>query len=233
MQTEDPSFFQAGVNPALFPINRPRHLALAALLRSFPPTSVRVLEIGSFLGQSALMWSQTIADHFQDGGSVLCVDPWQPFLSEQDVWGGDLYQQTQASLEDGSAFEQFKVNITTAPSKAPISFFRGTLKELVEHSLLLPFDVVYIDGSHYYQDVKTDLLFAQPLVRDGGILCGDDLETEFPETDQEECRRCCNRDYVSHYHPGVTLAVWEAFGRVRVENGAWAVRREGDSFIKF
>ena len=40
------------------------------------------------------------------------------------------------------------------------------------------FDFVYVDGSHYYWDVFRDIELAKMLIKDGGCLCGDDLETE-------------------------------------------------------
>lgn len=36
------------------------------------------------------------------------------------------------------------------------------------------FDLIYIDGSHDYDDVVTDIRYAYPLLRSGGIMVGDD-----------------------------------------------------------
>lgn len=229
IDTESQDFFPAGVDAKLFPINRRRYDVLARIVRYFPVPYLRVLEVGSFVGQSALHWSTQIAEHCAEGGIVLCVDPWKPFLSELDVnSSGALYQQTQASLEDGSAFRQFKKNIEKAPAKAPIEFFRKTLteaKEVFDTTHILSFDIVYIDGSHYYEDVKRDLALAKSLVRDGGILCGDDLERQFDTVDQDATLQECKyqHDFIG-FHPGVTLAVWVAFGRVWAEHGVWAMR---------
>jgi len=40
----------------------------------------------------------------------------------------------------------------------------------------LQFDLVYIDASHEYHDVMTDLRMWWPLVAPGGVLFGDDFE---------------------------------------------------------
>lgn len=40
----------------------------------------------------------------------------------------------------------------------------------------IKFDLIYVDGSHWYHDVKQDLENFYPLVREGGIFCGDDYD---------------------------------------------------------
>lgn len=53
---------------------------------------------------------------------------------------------------------------------------------------LLPikeFDMVYLDGGHSYDGVKSDLQIYYPMVKDGGILSGDDYE--YITFDNEEC----------------------------------------------
>jgi predicted O-methyltransferase YrrM len=46
------------------------------------------------------------------------------------------------------------------------------------------FDVVYIDASHDYQSVKEDILNWLPKVKKGGIICGDDYISGWPEVVQ-------------------------------------------------
>lgn len=45
---------------------------------------VRVLEIGSWLGASALTWAYAV-DAFAGAGEVVCVDSWMPYPDE-DIW---------------------------------------------------------------------------------------------------------------------------------------------------
>lgn len=235
---DDPRYSEAfcppGVDYKLFPLNWKRHQVMINLIWSFIPENqeVHVLEVGAYLGQSALTWNRAIAGNIPKGGSILCVDPWQPFLHEEDVAQGTLYKQTQNSLKEG-AFEQFQKNIALGDAKAPIRFFRGTLASLLaERPFLPPFDLVYIDGSHYYEDVKEDLRLARTLVAEEGFLCGDDLECQFNAVDQEECINNGHRDFINGYHPGVTRAVWEFFGgEVWCSQGIWVMRREGAKFV--
>lgn len=67
---------------------------------------------------------------------------------------------------------------------------------------------------------------AKRLVRVGGLLCGDDLEAQLAgSVGESAARELSDVDYQDGYHPGVSLAVYEAFVRVWCENGVWAMKR--------
>ncbi len=42
------------------------------------------------------------------------------------------------------------------------------------------FDIVYIDASHEYEYVKSDIIAWYPKVKNGGIICGDDYHPGWP-----------------------------------------------------
>lgn len=206
--------------------------ALGVLLSKLNLRSCALLEVGSYAGISALVWSSLIASACPDGGSVLCVDPWLPYMHPQDITPKSIYEAMDKELRDGSVFKEFQANILKADPRAPISFLRGSLNAVWE---MLPagkqFDVVYIDGNHAYSDVVNDCLNATLLVKPGGIVCGDDLERQYLDLDEagrQVCEEHAERDYMSQFHPGVTLAVHETFGRVWGERGAWAVWEQRD-----
>jgi len=187
---------------------------------------LNVLEVGSYEGGSALMFSHAIAKHCEHGGEVMCVDPWLPYLPEEDVVSNETCGRMQEALKTGEVFKRFCENITFSDPRAKIRFQLGTLPTVLP--TLGPdeqFDLIYIDGSHVYQDVRKDILISKPLLKVGGIMCGDDLERQFEDVDQEFTQRNKHREYAGGYHPGVTLAVAKAFGRVWCENGVWAVRK--------
>ena len=187
---------------------------------------VDVLEVGSYEGQSAMYFNHSISDLFPDGGSVTCGDPWAPYHSPEQLAAGLVYENMDADLRSGAAFERFKKNIQKANPRVPVEHFRGTLAQAMMLTLTGRwFDVVYLDGDHRYASVREDITNATRLVRVGGLVCGDDLERQLDESTVERARELAEADYQDDYHPGVSLAVHEAFGRVWCENSVWAMKR--------
>ena len=188
---------------------------------------VDVLEVGSYEGQSSMYFNRSISDIFPDGGSVTCVDPWAPYHSPEQIAAGRIYENMDADLRSGIAFERFKKNIQKADPRVPINHFRGTLTQAMMLMLTWRwFDLVYLDGDHRYASVCEDIANAKRLVRIGGLICGDDLERQLVDNQEALAARLLEQiDYQDGYHPGVSLAVHEAFGRVWCENGVWAMKR--------
>ncbi len=191
-------------------------------------SKLKVLEVGSYEGRSALAFSASIVQYCEHGGTVVCVDPWKPYLPEEDVQSNDTCRLMEADLKAGTVFNRFVSNTKQADQKAPISFYVGTLSGALPLLSGEQFDLVYIDGSHAYADVFNDISAAKTLVKVGGILCGDDLERQLNQCDPDRVEKISHREYADGFHPGVTLAVWRAFGRVWCEEGVWAMQKGVD-----
>ncbi len=202
---------------------------------------LRVLEIGSWLGFSALTWAEALARR-PEGGRVLCVDPWVPYHTPEDARTLEFPQRMDAALHADVPYHVFLHNVRTAPEAVTIDHLRGRSRDVLPYLRDGYFDVVYVDGSHYYLDVLDDLREAVRLTALGGILCGDDLERQIGESDaargiegvsEEEVLRDGGTDTKllendGFYHPGVTRAVAEVLGRVPCWDGFWAVERTAD-----
>ena len=55
---------------------------------------------------------------------------------------------------------------------------------------------IFIDGAHGYEDVKFDIAEARRLVKDGGFICGDDLELQMHEIDPAFAQAHKEEDYL-------------------------------------
>lgn len=79
---------------------------------------VRVLEVGSWIGFSALTWADAVASFSTTGGEIVCVDPWRPYFSGSDLSKTDArYDRMDKLLRSGLAFDLFQHNIACAPQK--------------------------------------------------------------------------------------------------------------------
>ena len=186
---------------------------------------VDMLEVGAWTGHGTLYWRAAIAKLPQKG-SVTCVDPWRPYHSDFDREVNPVCKEMHEALSSGRAYELFLSNTAAFPDVGvPIYHHRGTLEEVAPK--LGEFDIVFVDGSHYYADVLKDLQIARSLVRPGGLIVGDDLEIQMDECEESWIRAHPKIDCWMYHpagrtiHPGVTAAVWDAFGRVPSRDGVW------------
>lgn len=196
-----------------------------------------ILEIGSWYGASALSWAQGLAEHNGAEGSLTCVDGWVPFF-DRALHKDDVYVAMEQSLGSDAAYNIFLHNIGTVPETIRCQHLRGASDHLLPMLRENTFDVVFIDADHTYEPVKKDILLSMPLVREGGIICGDDLNLQMHQVDQENAKANGDRDFIKdpktgrNFHPGVTLAVHEIFGEVSMWGGFWAMQKKGTGWQK-
>jgi len=118
---------------------------------------VRILEIGSWEGRSTLF----LLTYFTEG-----------HLTAVDTWAGSEYHHYR-DLQDLEA--RFDGNL--APCAARLTKRKGSslhvLPQLLDEQQ--KFDVIYVDGSHFADDVLTDGITAGRLLNQGGVLIFDDF----------------------------------------------------------
>ena len=182
---------------------------------------VDMLEVGTWTGHGAIHWRAEIAK-LPEKGTLTCVDPWRPYHSEQDIARSGMCREMNKLLEADEAYRLFLRNIGFGKHDVPIHHHRATLAEVAH--LLPKFEVILIDGSHYYEDVATDIRLARALLKSGGLLVGDDLEKTYDEVDEATVRANPKTDFIDGFHPGVTAAVWDSFGHVPRRSSVWYVQ---------
>lgn len=205
---------------------------------------VQMLEVGSWIGSSAQVWLDAFKEHEDHQARLLCCDAWR------NTYGMDGFEaQYPAAFETADALKVMATALNTGTAEAlfrhNIAALGGTdcvdvLHGKSEHTLpyLRPnhFDVVYLDAAHAYTPVKHDLVNAMKLVKDGGILCGDDLELSWTECDQAFADANLEADMITDpltdhmFHPGVAKAIHETLGHVTRYWGFWIAKRVGDGW---
>jgi predicted O-methyltransferase YrrM len=196
---------------------------------------MNILEVGSWLGASALTWGHALALHNGSRGRITCLDAWAPFI-DHTVNEETHHKKMESAFVDGSAYDTFLNNVALIPNGIDLAVLRGLSGDILPTLPTAGFDVVYIDGDHSYPVVHDDIRCSMKLVADGGILCGDDLELQTHEVNAEIARQQPSLEHAfavhlsRSYHPGVTLAVGELLGRVSAWEGFWAMRKRGASW---
>ena len=204
--------------------------AIWLLTKKFPNRKLVILEVGSWCGASALTWGEALEIYNDRQGSITCVDFWVPH-HDTNVNQDKIYQEMDAAAGSGEAYNVFLHNIGFIPEGVEIEILRGDSKEVLPSLADRKFDLVYIDGDHTYEGVKSDIRNCLELVNVGGLLTGDDLEIQAhsvknPISLKElALDRERNSEYDSNYHPGVTLAVAEIFGPVSSWYGFWGMQK--------
>jgi SAM-dependent methyltransferase len=149
-------------------------------------TAYTVIEIGCAYGRSTF----ALADRAK---RLYAVDTWQGSPAELKTNHKDY-----AELDGDFAMVAFCANLG-------VYIRRGTVVPLRMHSrnaaqVLTDWgvfaDLIFIDGDHDYEAVKEDIRLYQPLLREGGILCG--------------------HDYGDSNWPGVRKAVDELIPNVKI-----------------
>lgn len=198
-----------------------RHFGEAvARLRARGVDAPQVLEIGSWTGGSLAAWDAA----FAGCARFVAVDRWEPYpLRGESHFPYGAMNDQLASGEARRAFNARvagmvdRLEIVVEDSRAALVRFAG------EHRL---FDLVYVDGDHRLEAARGDIAGALRISKRGGVVCGDDLERqlcEIADLDRHDAAAASGLDYVDGYHPGVTQAVGELFGRVWCRDAFWMV----------
>ena len=197
---------------------------------------VHILEVGSWAGGSVVVWGLGLK-HRNTPGRVLCVDSWEPYF-DLSVDGDSHYAEMTRAAETGAIYRLFMHNLQAMGVDDIVDHKKGHAQDILPMLESKSFDLVFLDGSHLYDSVRSDIALAKRLLRNGGVLCGDDLELRRDEVDEasHDFALARNVDFTFDpraglgYHPGVTEAVSEAFGHVVAQYGVWSVSKCEDAW---
>lgn len=199
--------------------------------------NLQILEVGSWVGASALSWAQGLKLHNNVQGTITCVDAWKPFFN-RETHRDEVYVKMENALSSETAYQLFSHNISTIPDSIICQHLRGNSQHILPLLKENTFDIIFVDGDHSYSAVQKDINNALDLVKEGGLICGDDLNLQLSQVDQKNASQNAEADFIKdpktnrNYHPGVTLAVAEIFGDVSVWGGFWVMQKKEGKWHK-
>jgi predicted O-methyltransferase YrrM len=135
----------------------------AELLHQLREKPVRILEIGSWEGRSALFFL-----NYLPLSRIVCIDPFEGNVEHHlDPYFQALVRKTEAQFDSNLAafadrIEKIKGSSTMVLPALGISGRR--------------FDLAYVDGSHMAADVYGDAVLTWSMMEPGGLVIFDDYE---------------------------------------------------------
>lgn len=138
-----------------------------------------IIEVGTWLGASAIHMAG-ICKSLGLSTKIYCVDTW---LGAEEFWTRMAgTEERDLKLKNGypSVYFDFLGNVVEHGFQdvivpVPNTSFIGSV--ILQHYGIKG-DLIYIDGSHLYEDVKADIVAYRPLLTNGGTMFGDEIGWE-------------------------------------------------------
>jgi hypothetical protein len=124
-------------------------------LRQFYGENLHMVEIGSYAGESTVMFANVAR-------RIDAVDPWQCDFDPNDPCAHAAYSDVELAFTACTAMYPHIVKHKATSAEAVHHFANGSL------------DFVYIDGLHTYEGVREDIALWLPKIRPGGCIGGHD-----------------------------------------------------------
>lgn len=122
---------------------------------------VKALEIGSWEGLSGHFTVSTLPNL-----QLVCVDTWE---------GSDEHKTEDDTLSENYKNIELFFDSNLAAYQDQITKYKGTSFSYFEHHFSPNhFDLIYVDGSHYVDDVMIDALKCFQMLKIGGVMIFDD-----------------------------------------------------------
>lgn len=122
-----------------------------------------IVEVGCWKGCT----TRALADN--TSGLVYAVDTWRGNTEHPEAWQG---------LPENSPENLFATFWHNARDLSNLTIMKETSLDASRHfdACGLRADMVFLDASHDYENVKKDILAWRPLLAMGGLLCGHDRQ---------------------------------------------------------
>ena len=152
----------------------------------------RICEVGSWQGSSAVAFASLFPK-----ANITCIDTWQG--------NGNLMNMT---VDPEALFDANTAPFAGRVEKIKSDSFSGLLSL---QSRGEKFDLIYVDGSHFEDDVAVDTILAWRLLNVGGVIIWDDYRWRYPSYGDKVPETAINwflRRHPSQFRP--LLVGWQA-----------------------
>lgn len=134
------------------------------------------IEVGSWKGRSAVTMGKLLEEYASPGSKLLCVDTWLGATEFVDKDDDDPKRGLRRVNGYPTIYYQFLANVVLNNLSQKIVPFPQSSVNAARYlkKNKIQADLIYIDGSHEYEDVKQDLEHYYELLSPRGLICGDD-----------------------------------------------------------
>jgi hypothetical protein len=148
-----------------------------------------ILEIGSYLGYSAVQMAKEVKRLELKNTKIICIDTW---LGSVDYY---FYNRDPKSVqgrkdfgyENGypTLYHKFLSNVIESemqdvirPFPFPSTIAAKILKKVLVEELKIQPEIIFVDGCHEEYDVFFDCFYYYDILKEGGVMWGDDWTWE-------------------------------------------------------
>lgn len=196
-------------------------MALDRLAQEAACPGMKAIELGSFTGRSSLAVLPTVKQH---GGSMVCVD----WFQGNEGLGDDL--PLSQGYAQANVLDVLRQNLRAGGYEDLVTVMVGTTQSVAPSVQDGCADLLFVDADHRYTGVRQDIIDWYPKLKEGGIICGHDMERRLDECDLARVEAHCEVDLADGLHYGVIRAVGEFFPDAQLEGVVWWVRKKAGAY---
>ena len=208
------------------------------------------IEIGSLLGENIENIGNMISKNIKDF-LIISIDPYTDYLNQVDKHHSKILQIRSNTAN--KIYRYFNHNISLLKYRNKIIHLRdysGNSLRLLR-KVGLKADFIYIDGAHYYKNIKEDFLLSKELIKFTkpykGKICGDDF---YVKLDDHNLFNLSKKNFLKllkknkkreviemlikksdkfkkiYFHPGITLFFSEISSIItKYDSGIWQTKK--------